>query len=86
MVPFLPARHNAVSAVENMLRKSSLKRLFFATPIFRTCLLGAKAYYRLCVAIYARQHWRRIRAHEVYGPQWRDDWAGLSSTPPSPND
>ena len=86
VVPFLPARHNAVSAVENMLRKSSLKRLFFNTPIFRTCLLGAKAYYRLWVAIYAKQHWRRIRAHEVYGPQWCDDWTGLSSTPPSSND
>ena len=86
VVPFLPARHNAVSMVENVLRKSSLKRLFFDTPIFRICLLGAKVYYRLWVAIYAKQHWRRIRAHEVYGPQWRDDWTGLSSTPPSPHD
>jgi hypothetical protein len=33
-VPFLPARHNAVSSVETLLRRSALKRLFFNTPIF----------------------------------------------------
>src|SRR4029079_14299713 len=45
-VPFLPARHNAVSVVETLLRRSALKRLFFNTRIFDVCLVGAKLYYR----------------------------------------
>ena len=32
-VPYRPARHNAVSVVETLLRRSTLKRLFFNTPV-----------------------------------------------------
>ena len=32
--------------LENVLRRSALKRLVFDTPVFRTCLWGAKLYYR----------------------------------------
>ena len=79
VVPFRPARDNTVSLVENVLRKSALKRLFFNTPIFRVCLAGAKLYYRAWVALHAEHHWRRIRAHTVYGPQWRGTWAGVEA-------
>ena len=80
VVPFRPARHNTVSSVENLLRKSALKRLFFNTPIFRVCLAGAKLYYRMWVAVHAGRHWRRIRAHPVYGPQWRQGWTGVAGS------
>ncbi len=77
---FAPARHNAVSAVETLLRRSWLKRLFFNTPIFRACLLGAKAYYVAWTRLRARALWARIRRHPVYGPQWCDDWPGLEGS------
>src|SRR5258705_11532337 len=71
-VPFLPARHNAVSTVETLLRRSALKRLFFNTKVFDVCLFGAKLYYRAWTRLQAEAHWPQIRAHPVYGPQWRD--------------
>jgi uncharacterized protein (DUF362 family) len=78
-VPFRPARHNAVSLVENVLRKSSAKRLFFNSPVFRLCLLGAKLYYHAWSVARGRRLRRRIREHPVYGPQWSPGWPGLVS-------
>jgi uncharacterized protein (DUF362 family) len=75
--PFATARHNAVSRVETLLRKSAIKKLMFNTPIFRICLVGAKQYYRVWTAARAPAHWRRIRAHPVYGPQWSPGWKGV---------
>jgi len=75
--PFATARHNAVSRVETLLRKSTVKKLVFNTPIFRLCLLGAKQYYRIWTAVRAPAHWRRVRAHPLYGPQWSAGWKGL---------
>jgi len=77
---FAPARHNAVSAVETLLRRSWLKRLFFNTPLFRACLLGAKAYYYAWTWLRAGAMWARIRRHPVYGPQWSSDWPGLEGS------
>lgn len=77
--PYLPAHHNAVSLVENLLRRSALKRLFFNTPIFGACLVGAKMYYRLWSARHARRHWMAVLAHPWYGPQWSPDWKGVES-------
>lgn len=74
---FRPAKHNTVSALENMLRKSFFKRLVFDTPIFKACLLGAKVYYRIWTALHSRAQWNRILIHPVYGPQWSDRWQGL---------
>lgn len=68
--PFLPARHNAVSFLETLLRRSAVKWLFFDTPLFRVCLAGAKGYYLLWSLVRGRRHWRRVRAHPVYGAQW----------------
>jgi hypothetical protein len=58
--------------VETLLRRSALKRLFFDTRIFDVCLVGAKLYYRAWTRWQAQRHWAHIRAHPVYGPQWRD--------------
>ena len=74
---FLPARHNVVSTVETLLRRSWMKRLFFNAPLFRLCLLGAKAYYILWTWFRAQAAWRPIRRHPVYGPQWKPGWPGL---------
>ena len=74
---FAPARHNAVSLVETLLRKSVLKRLFFNTPVFDLCLFGAKLYYRLWTFLAGRRPWDEVLAHPLYGPQWR----GLPRTP-----
>lgn len=79
-VPFARARHNAVSAVETLLRKSLIKRLVFDTPLFHACLVGAKVYYHGWTAARAAAHWRRVRAHPLYGPQWRPGWPGLEAT------
>lgn len=70
-VPFVPAEHNAVSLIENLLRRSLLKRLFFNTPIFDLCLAGAKTYYRLWSALHAERCWRIALDHPYYGPTWR---------------
>jgi len=70
-IPFRPARHNAVSVVETLLRRSAVKRLFFNTPIFRLCLVGAKLYYRVWSHRHAARCWRPILEHPVYGPPWR---------------
>jgi uncharacterized protein (DUF362 family) len=77
---FESASHNAVSTVENFLRKSFLKRLFFDTPIFKASLFGAKIYYRIWTTLYARAQWKRIRLHPIYGPQWRDNWMGIEES------
>lgn len=69
---FVGARHNAVSLVENLLRKSFLKRLFFNTPIFSLCLVGAKLYYRLWTWLVGARPWAEVLAHPLYGPQYRN--------------
>jgi len=79
MAGFLPARHNAVSSIETLLRRSAVKKLFFNTPLFGACLKGAKLYYRIWTALHADAQWRRITSHPLYGPQWQPDWPGLES-------
>lgn len=81
-VPFEPAKHNAVSLVENLLRQSALKKLFFDTPIFDVCLWGAKNYYRLWTRLHAERCWREVLAHPFYGPLWRAALDDARRTPP----
>ena len=80
-VRFEPAKHNAVSLVENLLRKSALKRLFFNTPIFDVCLWGAKNYYRIWTRLHAERCWRVVLEHPFYGPLWKAalDGAGAAA-------
>lgn len=84
-VPFQHARHNAVSLVENLLRKSTLKKLFFDTPVFDVCLWGAKNYYRIWSRLHAQRCWREVLAHPFYGPLWKaalaDAEAGAAPAP-----
>jgi uncharacterized protein (DUF362 family) len=71
VVRFRPARHNAVSRLETVLRASVLRRVVFDTPMFRACLVGAKLYYRAWTALVAPRVWRPVLDHPVYGPVWR---------------
>jgi uncharacterized protein (DUF362 family) len=75
---FKRPKHNAVSRVEDLLRRSVFKKLFFNTPIFDVCLFGAKNYYRLWTALEAKNAWRIARSHPIYGPQWQPGWNGPS--------
>jgi len=76
VVRFVAARDNAVSAVETVLRRSTLKKMVFDTPIFRMCLVGAKLYYLAWTLARAKTEWSKIRRHPVYGPQWEQGWSG----------
>jgi len=78
---FQPARHNAVSWVETLLRRSALKRLVFDTPLFKACLVGAKAYYRAWTKRHAAGAWAVVKDHPLYGPQWRPGWEGPPAAP-----
>jgi uncharacterized protein (DUF362 family) len=69
--PFRPARHNAVSKLETLLRQSALKKLVFNTPLFHVPLAGAKAFYRAWAIRNGAAAWQEAEAHPVYGPQWR---------------
>lgn len=80
-LPFRQASHNAVSLVENLLRRSHFKTLFFNTPIFDVCLWGAKLYYRAWTRLFAQRCWNEILAHPVYGPLWN---AALRAVRPRP--
>lgn len=71
VAPFARARHNAVSVIETLLRKSFLKRLVFNTPLFYLPLAGAKAYYRVWAWLEAGRAWDVACAHPRYGEYWR---------------
>lgn len=71
LAPFVPAKHNAVSFVETVLRKSVLKKLVFNTPLFQVPLMGAKNYYRIWAWRKGAEAWAEVLAHPIYGPQWR---------------
>jgi uncharacterized protein (DUF362 family) len=74
VVRFVPPRHNAVSRIENLLRRSWIKQLVFNTPVFRVCLAGAKSYYRLWTMGRGRAVWRPVLEHPIYGAQWAEAW------------
>ncbi len=70
--PFTPARHNLVSKIEEGLRRSSWKWLFFDTPIFTIMLIGAKIWYLVWFyLVNGRKHWRTVLDHPFYGPLWK---------------
>ena len=69
--PFQTAKHNLVSRIEELCRRSSLKWLIFDTPVFRLMLAGAKIWYLIwfyCVS--GKKHWRTVLQHPRYGPEW----------------
>ncbi len=70
---FEPARHNLVSRIEEMCRRSALKWLVFDTPVFQLMLFGAKIWYLVWFYLVSGQkHWQRILQHPRYGPEWKE--------------
>jgi hypothetical protein len=71
---FVPARHNAVSWFELVLRRrAGLRRLFFDTPLFRVCCNLTLAYYAAWYYVLGIGRTRRdaIVRGTAYGAQWR---------------
>jgi uncharacterized protein (DUF362 family) len=65
--PFRPARHNLVSRIELLLRKSSWSSLVFKTPIFLGMLVGAKIYYYIFEIARGRAIRESFCNHPIYG-------------------
>ena len=69
---FQPAKHNIVSRIEEICRRSSLRRLVFDTPIFRIMLAGAKLWYLIWYhLVEGKKIWREILKHPRYGKEWQ---------------
>lgn len=69
---FIPARHNLVSRIEELLRRSRWKWLFFDTPVFWIMLIGAKFWYVIWFYLVSGQRrWKTILDHPFYGNLWR---------------
>ena len=68
---FVPARHNAVSWLELVLRRSAVRRLVFHTPLFRLMCWGARRYYDLWDATAGRSRRKRFFASSPWARQWR---------------
>lgn len=68
---FQPAEHNLVSKLEEYLRRSRLKKLFFDTPVFLLMLAGAKIWYLVWFYfVSGKKHWSFAIRHPLYGKQW----------------
>lgn len=69
---FQQPKHNFVSRIEEMSRRSRLKWLVFDTPLFQLMLLGAKLWYIVWFYLFSgKKHWKRILADPRYGPEWK---------------
>jgi len=69
---FAPASHNLVSKIEERLRRSRWKWLFFDTPLFLVMLAGAKVWYLVWFHLVSgTTHWRSVLSHPFYGQLWK---------------
>lgn len=71
---FIPARHNAISWLELLLRRQAgMRRLFFDTPLFQLCCRATLAYYAAWYYLLGIGRRRRdaIVRRTAYGVQWR---------------
>ncbi len=74
---FEPAKHNLVSKIEELLRRSRWKWLFFDTPLFLLMLFGAKVWYLIWFYLVSgKKHWQTVLAHPLYGTLWSKVWRG----------
>ncbi len=68
---FLPSKHNLVSVVELSLRRSTLRRIAFDTPLFNIFRWGALVWYFIWYYVLkGRQLRDEILRNPKYGPQW----------------
>jgi uncharacterized protein (DUF362 family) len=68
---FRPARHNAVSWLELVLRNSLFRRLAFDTPLLSLFCWGARRYYDLWDLAIGRRRRRAFFATSGYAAQWK---------------
>jgi len=68
--PFRPARHNAVSWIEMLLRQSFVHDLVFRTPLFAACCWGARRYYDLWELLVGRRRRAAVMRSSGYASQW----------------
>jgi uncharacterized protein (DUF362 family) len=68
---FIPARHNAVSWLELVLRKSFVRRLVFNTPLFMLFCWGARRYYDLWDICVGHSLRNEVFRSSGYAAQWR---------------
>ena len=69
--PFTLARHNAVSWLELLLRRSSMQRLAFHSPLFGLLCWGARRYYDLWDLLVGAARRRAFLRRSGYAAQWR---------------
>lgn len=82
---FQPAQHNIVSRMEELLRRSRLRRLVFDTPLFLLMLAGAKLWYFVWFFLVAgRGRWALVLKDPFYGPLWQRVYDNQRSLYPDP--
>ncbi len=69
--PFVRASHNAVSWLELALRRSTLQRLAFHSPLFPFLCWGARRFYDLWDLFVGRQRRSAFFARSPYRDQWK---------------
>jgi hypothetical protein len=67
---FVPAKHNAVSWLELVLRKSFVRWLIFDTPLFAVFCWGARRYYDWWDMRIGHNLRSKILQSSGYGAQW----------------
>ncbi|MCP4897751.1 MAG: DUF362 domain-containing protein [bacterium] len=68
---FIPSEHNAVSWLELALRRSTLQRLAFHSPLFPLLCWGARRYYDLWDLFVGRRRRTKFLAKSPYANQWK---------------
>lgn len=68
--PFTPASHNAVSWLELVLRRSTMRRLAFHSPLFPLLCWGARRWYDLWDLAVGRARRRSFFRTSPWAPQW----------------
>ncbi|PWT87871.1 MAG: hypothetical protein C5B54_11595 [Acidobacteria bacterium] len=69
---FKTAKHNLVSRVEEILRRSSLRKIVFHTPLFSLMLWGAKIWYLIWFYfVNGTKLWKRTLDLPMYGKEWK---------------
>jgi uncharacterized protein (DUF362 family) len=67
---FRPSRHNAVSVVELLLRRSAFRWAVFDTPLFHLCCWGARRYYDIWDLAVGRRLRSEVLSKSPYAAQW----------------
>lgn len=70
VTPFVPARHNVISWLELLLRKSAVRWLAFDTPLFDVFCWGTRRYYDVWSLLVGRKLRAELLKNSPYSAQW----------------